>query len=451
MAPMLTRVPSYFVAGALAAGLFLGPAMAQTDGPPRRSLEEILAEERAAAQREVEVLRPRVEGLLTSLRSLGGSKSGDSRVKKILDELKTLGSPGSVLLVEALDPGPRAPKGDLFLAGHVMNVLEELPTTAITEQLLAMSLDGTDRGRAGALRVLGATGDPRRVGKHLAKIYHEDKAMRSAALSALCLCGGPEADEVLRGVIHAKGDELGEALAALTEAFDRGRLPTASQLVFLRELLAADAVRSHIDSVIAFCGAAPEDTFGEEDTALLVALCADRNVDRGARIRLLSALPDLGAPWDRGLGKQLERSSKSSFEDLRSATLVCLTRFGDKGARKDLLDPYKDAIRDERKEPAPLEARGAVLIQIRDFEEAITDYKKALKLYEELEKSPYASNGAHIGLARAYVLSGSVRDGAKVLEDSALSTVQLRGLAEDSDFADLVADERYRGVLRLKN
>ncbi|MDF1798009.1 MAG: tetratricopeptide repeat protein [Planctomycetota bacterium] len=447
---MLIRVPSLIVAGALAAGLFLGPAAAQTDGPPRRSLEELLAEERAAAQREVELLRPRVEGLLTSLRSLGSSKSGDSRVSKILDELRSLGSPGAVLLVEALDPGPGAPKGDLFLAGHVMNVLEDLPTTAITQRLLEMSLAGTERGRAGALRVLGATGDPRRVGAHLAKVYHEDQAMRSAALSALCLCGGPEADEVLRGVIHAKGDELGEALAALTEAFDRGRRPTPSQLAFLRELLAADAVRDHIDSVIAFCRAAPEGTFGEPDTALFVALCADRNVDRGARIRLLGALPDLGTPWERNLNKLLERSAKSSFEDLRNATLVCLTRFGDKGARKDLLDPYKDAIRDERKEPAPLEARGAVLIEIQDYEEAITDYKKALKLYEELEKSPYASNGAHIGLARAFVLSGAVREGAKVLEDSALSTVQLRGLAEDPDFAALVADDRYRSVLRLK-
>ena len=38
-----------------------------------------------------------------------------------------------------------------------------------------------------------------------------------------------------------------------------------------------------------------------------------------------------------------------------------------------------------------------------------------------------------------------------ILRERMLADMQLRGLAEDSDFADLVADERYRGVLRLKN
>ena len=49
------------------------------------------------------------------------------------------------------------------------------------------------------------------------------------------------------------------------------------------------------------------------------------------------------------------------------------------------------------------------------------------------------------------MLAGDLRSASKTLEESALSTVQLRNLANDPDFAALVASDRYRGVLRLRD
>ena len=59
------------------------------------------------------------------------------------------------------------------------------------------------------------------------------------------------------------------------------------------------------------------------------------------------------------------------------------------------------------------------------------------------------ANDAAVGLARARCLDGDVKGAARALEESALTTAQLRALAEDEDFAALARDKRYGGVLRL--
>ena len=439
----------------LALALCLPAPAADTVPADRRSLEELLAEERAAAEAQVEALRPRVETLLSSLSGLGGAKVGDPRVRKIVDELAGLGSPGAVLLVGSLDP-ERATREALFVAGHVTAALERMPTAAITRELLDLAQGGSARARSSAVRVLGATGDPRRVGPTLARLYREDEGLRSAALAALCVLGGPDADGVLGGLLGGTEDpeQLGLALAALTGAIQEGRQPTATQRAFLDGLLESAAARGLVTELVAHgraLAATGEGAVGEGTGSRYVALAADRLVDRADRVRLLRALPDLGLDWDRKLDALLEPQTKSAFDDLREATLVCLTLYGDKGARRDLLDPFDDGVKADKREPAPLEARGAMLLRIHDFGAAIADYKKAIKMYGDQNRSPYASNQARIGLAKAHVLAGDLRSASKTLEESALSTVQLRNLANDPDFAALVASDRYRGVLRLRD
>lgn len=435
------------------------PASAtQADGP-RRSLEEMLAAERAAAAAKLDALRPKVSSLLSQIRSLSGSKAGGQRLALLKDELEALGPTITPLLVEVISPPKQAQAADVYLAVNVADVLEALPLEAVLDELIGIANGKSTRVRSMAVRVLGSSGAPERVGAVLAKLYETEPDQRASALRSLCRLGGPDAEAVLEELLasasslsettDADRDLVAEALAALAETLRRGRAVTPGQLDFLRSVLASRAGRDLIEPLIEFAGALPAGSLTADDTRRFIALASDRMVSRADRIRLLDALPDLDLVFERGMDKAFDTLLDESNPKLVEAALVCLARFGDKGAKKQLMKPYKEQVADKRNAPAPYESRGAILTRLGDYAAAVSDFKKAIKLYEEQKKSPYASNAAYTGMARALCLSGDVRAAAKALEDSSLSTVQLRGLAKDPDFAALVADPKYAKVLRL--
>ena len=411
------------------------------DGP-RRSLEEMLAAERATAKAKLDALRPKVSSLLGSLRSLADSKAGDPRIALLRNQLAELGAPITPLLVTVIDPAEDAPPADLALALHVATVLEEMPLEAILDDLVHIAQTGSPRGRMLAVRVLGSSRAPARIGPLLADLYHNDESLRTPALRALCHLGGSDAELVLNEVLlsaNSLSDESGkdleliaEAMAALAASIESGRPVTPGQLAFLRTVIASRAARLLIPTLIQFIATLPPESLAAEDTERLVALASDRLVSTDDRVRLLTALPDLGLVWERGMSRSFDALLDESTPKLVEAGLICLARFGDKGAKKKLMKPYKAIIADKRNEPSSYEARGAILIRLGDFDAAITDYKKAIKLYAEKKKSPYASNAAYTGLARAQCLKGDIRGASKSLDDSSLSTVQLRALAKSS-------------------
>ena len=110
---------------------------------------------------------------------------------------------------------------------------------------------------------------------------------------------------------------------------------------------------------------------------------------------------------------------------------------------------YLGIDQDEDK-PQPLEDRGAIYILLHEYEDALRDYEKAIKVHAASGKGVYGSNKAFIGAARAQILDGDIRAAAKTLDESSLSTLQLRSLGADPDFLPLVESEKYNEVLRLK-
>ena len=187
-----------------------------------------------------------------------------------------------------------------------------------------------------------------------------------------------------------------------------------------------------------------------EDTKSLVTLASDPSLKKSVRKKILLALPDMNVDWSKSNAKLLTRTREDVDPSLSQAALICLARFGHKTEKKDLLKPFKAAIDQDSDKPQPLEARGAIYIQLHEYEDALRDYEKAIKLHAESGKSVYASNVAFIGAARAQILDGDVRGAATTLDESSLSTLQLRSLAVDPDFAPLAASEKYNEVLRLK-
>lgn len=439
-----------------------GPGLMATfdrDQGPRRSLEELLAEERKAAAARMEALRPEVNSLLGSLRSLSGTKGGDQRIALLRSELIGLGAEITPLLVEVLDPPKGANRADRDLALHMAVTLEQMPLEAVLDELVRIAESGGSPGRSLAVRVLGSSGAPDRVGPLLARLFAGEDDLRAPALRALCRLGGPDSERTLKEVLaladsispenNTNRQLIAEALAALAETARLGLPVTEGQLDFLRTVAESRAARELILGLIEFSQALPPESFTAADTERFIDLACDRFVSRDDRIRLLDALPLFGLPFERGMDKLFDPILEESNPTLVEAGLICLARFGDKGAKKDLMKPYKDAVADKRDEPAPYEARGAILTRLGEYAEAMLDFKRAIKLYSDQKKSPYAANAAYTGWARALCLDGDVRGAASALNDSSLSTVQLRALAKDPDFAALVADEKYNGVLRL--
>lgn len=430
----------------LAATFYVAPTFASNaDDDARTSLEELLAEEAAKRAKIEAELLPRVTALLDSLSGLSTTKPGDSRVQKIHLELISLGAPATPLIVGALDPGSNARKRDLFLATRVTDILSKMETAPITSMLIEIAENGTDRGRRGAILVLGNSEEKERAGKVLFTLFHDSSlGLELTALRALAKLGGPHGAVALQEALSGTEDVVNEALAALAEHGAGESLPLVSPL------LASDSAGHHAAGLLAYFQANTL-KIDREDTKNIVRLAANRLVEKSTRRKILLTLPDLDVDWNSGNGKLLAAAKEDSDSKLSQAALICLARFGHKSELKLLLKPYKAAIDQDPLEPRPLEDRAEINISLHEYEDALKDYTKAIKLYEDKRNSSvYAANSAFIGAARAHILNGDTRDAAKVLEDSALSTLQLRALADDPDFASLVADKKHSKVLRLR-
>lgn len=424
--------------------------LAQPAGPlvapvaDRTSLEKLLAEQAAEARRLEAELTPRVVALLNSLQGLSVAKPGDNRLFQIEDELISLGAPATPLMVGVIDPGTRPSNSSLFLSARIANLLCEMPTTPITGTLIEIATSGTDRGRRNAIVVLGTSKQPERVGKVLSQLFRDDElGLELPALRSLAQLGGPHGQAALKEALSGSTEVTAEALAALAQYGIGDSLP------LVRELLASDRSTQHAASLLLYFQSADFE-IDSEDTKSLVRLASDPSLKKTVRIAILMALPDMRVDWAKTNAKLLTRTKEDLDSSLAQAALICLARFGHKTEKKDLLKPFKDAIDQDADKPQPLEDRGAIYILLHEYEDALRDFEKAIKVYADSGKNLYSSNKAFIGAARAQILNGDIRAAAKTLEESSLSTLQLRSLGVDPDFAPLVESEKYNEVLRLK-
>jgi len=424
--------------------------LAQPAGPlaypnvDRTSLEKLLAEQAAQAKRLEAELAPRVVALLNSLQGLSSAKPGDNRLLQIEDELISLGAPATPLMVGVIDPGTRASNSSVFLSTRIASLLCEMPTTPITGTLIEIATSGTDRGRRSAIVVLGTSKQPERVGLVLAKLFRDDKlGLELPALRSLAQLGGPHGQAALQEALLGTTEVITEALAALAEHGIGDSLP------LVRELLASDRSTQHASGLLLYFQAADFEV-DSEDTKSLVRLASDPSLKKSVRRGILLSLPDMNVDWSKANAKLLTRTKEDANLSLSQAALICLARFGHKAEKKELLKPYKEAIDQDEDKPQPLEDRGAIYILLHEYEDALRDYEKAIKVHAASGKGVYSSNKAFIGAARAQILDGDIRAAAKTLDESSLSTLQLRSLGADPDFLPLVESEKYNEVLRLK-
>lgn len=438
------------------------PAPAQ-DGP-RRSLQDLLAEQRAAAEAAREAVRPAVEDLVGKLRNAVNTRENlgveVTAIPELRAELVALGPAIGPLLLTAINPPDKSNDATVALASEVVNVLASLPLVPIQSELEVMAVEGNRIGRRSALDLLGQTPRRDRALPILLAAYANDAPNRPTALRSICLQGGVEAEALLTELLEGAariGKAKDEPVALLTAALEtmaaRGAagVPVeAGQVLFLKRLIHSPSLENLARPALQLTPHVPEGELTESETLAFATLAARSTLPRDLRTDVLDALPTSGLPFSDELEDKFEDLVEGTSPLMAEAALICLARYGDKKAKTRLLKPYRDDVNKDRNDPAALQARGTILMRLGDYHDATVDLKRAIKIIvSDKDRSPFLANSATITLARTYCLMGELKDAYKTLKESVLATNELRKLADDPDFAPLVADEKYKPVFRL--
>ena len=442
----------------------LAPAPALGQDGPRRSLQDLLAEQRAKADALRATLAPEVEQRLAKLQAAVNARSNlgaeVAAIETLRAELVAFGPTISPLLLTAINPPDKSDATREELAGEVVLVLQSMPLTVVLDELCTMALEGNRIGRRSALDLLGYVERRDRALPVLLTAYAEDAESRTAALRSICLLGGPEAEVLLEELLEgatAIGEAKQEPVALLSSALltmveqAQGGMPLRTgQLGFLERVVHSRALDNLVLPALALCQVAPEGSLAEADTIAFAKLTQRGTMPRPLRLAILQGMPSSALPFSNALADELQSLVDGSSPELAEGALICLTRYGDRKAKTQLLKPYRDAVSEDRNDPAALEARGQILMRIGEYHDATVDLKRAIRIIEnDDERSPFMANSAYETLARTYCRMGEYKKAYDALEDSKLATNQRRKLAQEADFAPLVEDEDFREAFRL--
>ncbi|MCB9913522.1 MAG: hypothetical protein H6828_00065 [Planctomycetes bacterium] len=442
------KVDPRLVAALLVLGAAPAAAAARVTAPPAAaedelSLEELLERYKAERERLLEGFRARVGALVEDLES-AYARGRQRDVPGLRQELVKLGSPVAPLLVARLEPGAGADPPRVSCARQVALALRELSTKAVTTELLALLDAGTTEGRKNALTVLAQSDDVERVGRELrARFDKADDAQKGHLLGALATLGGAEQEAFLSQVLADPDPQVvQQALAALTSAKVAAAAPRVLALL-------ADAGRAsgYARQVLDYYEAVPE-VIDEDHCAGLMALVGALTSKPDDAVRAIELLARYHEEWDSKTKRALKDLSEASTPRVSEAALVALARDGDRSARKKVLEPYDQRLEENDLLSSAWEARANVRYRIGDYKNAIKDYTQALKTGETFGRP---QPDVYVGLARCHALLGKEKDAVEWLSKAPISITQLRALAQDPDFAALVADERYRDVFRLES
>ena len=406
------------------------------------SLEELLERYRAERERLFESYRGRVSALISDLET-AQSNGKRAKLADFREELVKLGPGATPLLVPYLDPGVNASAPARGRARQVALAMSEVSTRAVTTELLELLEKGTEQGRDNALRVLGHSEDLDRVGPVLRERFAKAPAEeKGKVLSAIASMGGPENEAFLGGVLADKDPAVVKlALEALADSSTSSAAPRILEFLGNPQAAAPQAV-----ALVRYYRACPSVLDGDHCEALLGLVENILNQPSEA-VLVLELLSDAHEEWSSKFKRRLKDLSGATTPRIEEAALIALARDGDRGARKQLLDPLDDRVDENESLPSAWENRGEMRYKIGDYKNAIKDYTEALKRGEAYGRP---RPDLYVGLARCHAQLGKDKDAAEWLDKAPISISELRELAKDPVFASLVESDRYREVFHLK-
>lgn len=431
---LVTLSHALVLAGPLSAVPSGGDGADETDG--RRSLEEMLEHFRGRRDQLLAELKGQVSALVAQMDEAAERRDLEA-LDRLRQDLTRLGPECAPLLLPAIDPGPQAKSHLELRARHAVRVLSGFPLGAVTDELLALLRSASSEGKRNALRVLAHTAEPERVSPAIVALFETaGGSLRQDALNALARIGGEQNDAFLADQLAAADVEVVRfALGALTEARS-----TAAAARVLSLASSSTAAAPYALEIAAFYSACPDVVDGAVCTALL-QLARDSRTDDAHAVRILELLPRFERRWPSSFKKDLKAVSQSSNRKVSEAALIALALTNDRGAKRDLLEPYNRRVADQPDWARVWEERADIWYRIGDFKAAIRDFQDALKV-DATNSRPQTDN--YVGIARCYARMGKEKDAAKWLNDAPVSYLQLRALALDPVFAEMAANPRYR-------
>lgn len=413
--------------------------LASSGTTPDDSLEDLLRRARAEREQEQAAIGDTVEAVMLELEVLSDRNRDRDAVRK-RKRLLDLGPEVAPLLLPYLEPGPDPGAGDIFRAGQAVRVLRELASPSITDALIAALGVGSTDSRLNALAVLENCPEPKRAAPPVRDLYHASTGrLRTAAMLTLARLGGPEAEELLSASLEdADGSVVDLALGALAEV----ESPTATAKVL--ELCRQERGSKHVLAIGLYFAAQPQHFADQEVLISVMELLARTDAPRGDIVRVLSQLNDLNLEIRSKVRKSMDPLVEHAHPEVQESTLILLARSGDKGARRDLVRPYNDKVLARRDDDSVYTERANVWYQIQEYQEAIKDYKQAIKLMrgQTKEEAPF------LGLARCYARMKKYKDAKAQLDLAPVSIARLQELSKDPAFAEMI-ESKYRSAFQL--
>lgn len=446
LAPLASAAPA---AGEALAAARAAPS--PTAPPPARageeelSLEELLARFRERRDALLVELGARVESGVQRLAQALAQKDRSAR-EAAREGLVALGAPAAPLLVGRLDPGRGAKREALDLAREIADALSRMPTFAITDELLRQATSASQAGRRNALAVLSTSEERERVLRFLIEHYPElPAAVRPDALVTIAKLGGSAHQDFLAGLLFS--DNAEERSAVLAAAAEARSLEFAPEV--LRFVQAGVDVPAHARALAEYYRAVPAALDGEATEALARALGEQRFGEQEALV-LLELLAEHKEGWTSATKRHLKGLQGRGSRKFEEAVLVALARppSSDSKAKRQLLDPYDEAI--ERNEGwwQAWRDRAQIHYRIANYRQAIRDFEQALALSRtSLRGQPEL----FLGLARCHAKEKHWREAAEWIEKAPLSPQERRALADDPDLAELRDHPRYGKVFGLED
>jgi tetratricopeptide (TPR) repeat protein len=412
------------------------------DSDENLSLEALLAHYRERREALFQEMRAEVQTVVAEMES-AYELDRRERLLKLRGRLLKLGAEATPLFVEQLDPGTDAEAPAVGRARQMALVMRELSTRSVSVGLIGIFTGGSREGQRNALTALSGSDDPERVGPVLRDAFSDASTRkRGDLITAIANLGGEDNFAFIGEILtHQDSKIVTAALGALTESRCEAAAPRVLDL--LHDTVTAAA---YVPEIVAYYRACHE-VLDTQHIADLVRFASGLRNNSGMAAEVLKLVSEHEGAWNSKVKKDLKELAESTRGSLQQAARICLARAGDRGAKRDLLNDFDEAIERNGRIASNWYKRGEIKYQIADYKGALKDFQQARKTSEEYLRT---DSDIYIGMARCHAQLGKPKDAAATLEAGGLSITQLRLLAQEPVFAELAADPKLRKVFRLK-
>jgi len=442
-------VPSAPVS-ALVSGPPAGPTLAQEG---RQSLEDLLRQAREARKQRLQALGPEVARIVSDLEELK-IPTRTTRTASLQRALLELGPAAAPLMTRFLFPGERPTRSEVFRAELMAEVLRDLSSPVITDDLIRRATEGSALERVNALTALTGSPEPRRVtgpiqrlagdGATIGLSPEEGAAVQAAAFQTLAALGTPEGIEFIRARVS---DENPAVAGAALDALRSAPLDVSSAAVL--QVLASPAATRLAAALAGFYGANEELLDDLDHSRALGEVAVNPETSSEDRIELFDILRETDAKVGTPVKRKIDDYTNFARSDVRSAALKLLARMKDRSARKELLSELGEPGGDQAFYQIQFSMdRARLLHQIGDYGGAVKDWRQALQLSQSSARNTRNAKEMFIGIAQSLARQKKFREAKQYLEDAPISLRELQALSTRRDFRKMM-ESRYRDAFHL--